>query len=92
MLENQSNSPLGGSSFLSFLRLGFFSVFGVSSGIGSVSSAQSFLVSPTLSLTRQDSRSPSGYGRRRSKGRCFWQLALAQFGGLMWPTPWNVEV
>jgi hypothetical protein len=23
---------------------------------------------------------------------CFWQVGLAHFGGLFWPTPWNVEV
>jgi hypothetical protein len=22
---------------------------------------------------------------------CFWQLGLAHFGSLIWPTPWNVE-
>jgi len=23
---------------------------------------------------------------------CFWQLGLAHFGGLIWPTPWEVKV
>jgi hypothetical protein len=23
---------------------------------------------------------------------CFWQLGLAHFGGLIWPTPWDVKV
>ena len=22
---------------------------------------------------------------------CFWQLGLAHFGSLIWPTPWDVE-
>jgi hypothetical protein len=44
--KNQSSSP-GGSSFLGFLRFGFFSTLGASSGIGLISSAQLFLVSPS---------------------------------------------
>jgi hypothetical protein len=23
---------------------------------------------------------------------CFWQLGLAHFGGLIWPTSWDVKV
>jgi hypothetical protein len=28
----------------------------------------------------------------REEDICFWQLALAHFGGLIWPTPWDVKV
>jgi hypothetical protein len=23
--------------------------------------------------------------------KCFWQVGLAHFGSLIWPTPWDVE-
>jgi hypothetical protein len=46
-LTPQSKSP-GGISILGFARLAFFSGFGVSSGIGSISFAQLFFVSPTV--------------------------------------------
>ena len=29
--------------------------------------------------------------RREMRGCCFWQLGLAHFGSLIWPTPWDVE-
>jgi hypothetical protein len=28
----------------------------------------------------------------RASTGCFWQLGLAHFGGLIWPTPWDVKV
>lgn len=35
------------------------------------------------------------FSRLRRGGKtqeCFWQLGLAHFGGLIWPTPWDVQV
>ena len=29
---------------------------------------------------------------KQSRGFCFWQLGLAHFGSLIWPTPWDVKV
>jgi hypothetical protein len=34
---------------------------------------------------------PESWVRDRTRSFCFWQLGLAHFGSLIWPTPWNVE-
>jgi hypothetical protein len=30
--------------------------------------------------------------RRHERASCFWQVGLAHFGGLIWPTPRDVKV
>jgi len=49
-----------------------------------------------LSVYTRHSADCKHYGdklwRRCNCPICFWQVGLAHFGGLFWPTPWNVEV
>jgi hypothetical protein len=48
------------------------------------------MASPALDLDRGLPASPEAE-RSILGGVCFWQLGLAHFGSLIWPTPRNVE-